>query len=148
MKVTFRADFLYSATDRVLRDRVPRALDLMGRAMFEGSGVLLLEVLQEFCERARREGVPQGQVRSLIAAWRAVLPVYSPGEEDFCAALEAWEGRWSFADATLWSSARRAGVTHVLTGAGPRGFDKWGLAFIDPFLPENDQLIDRILPPL
>lgn len=64
----------------------------MGRAMFEGSGVLLLAVLQEFCERARREGVPQGQVRLLIAAWRAVLPVHSPGEEDFCAALEAGEG--------------------------------------------------------
>jgi hypothetical protein len=42
-------------------------------------------------------------------------------------------------------SARRAGVRHLLTEDLQDGFVLLGVAFIDPFNQENDQLIDELL---
>jgi predicted nucleic acid-binding protein len=47
----------------------------------------------------------------------------------------------------LWASAQRAGVRHVLTEDLQDGFALQGVMFINPFKPENDQLIDKVLPP-
>lgn len=146
VKVSFGTDFLFRATDARFNDERVRALDLMGRVMFAGSGILLLQTLVQFCDRARQEQIPERQVRPIIEAWRAVLPVQAPDEEDFWTALETWEGRRWFSDTLIWASAKRAGVTHILTVDEPDGLDSCGVISVNPFDRENDQLINRILP--
>ena len=47
----------------------------------------------------------------------------------------------------LWASARRAGVTHLLTEDLQDGFTLQGVTFINPFNRENDLLIDGVLSP-
>jgi predicted nucleic acid-binding protein len=46
----------------------------------------------------------------------------------------------------LWASARRAGVRHMLSEDFQDGFALQGVTFINPFNPENNPLIDRLLP--
>ena len=145
-KVSFGTDVLVHATDRRLEGRQVRARDVMGRAMFAGSGILLLGTLVEFCEKARGETIPERQVRPIIKAWSSVLPVQLPIEDDFWGALDIWDGEGSISDALLWASARRAGVTHILTAEASEGAARYGIAIIDPFDAENDHLVDQILP--
>ena len=73
-----------------------------------------------------------------------MLPVQAADEGDLLAALEAVRAhRLAFWDAMLWAS--RAGVGHLL----PKIFKMvlQGVTFINPFKPENDPLLDEILPP-
>jgi len=146
VKVSFGADILVYATDPRSDDKRPRALDLMRRAMYAGSGILLLQTLVDVCERARQELIPVWKVKPIIEAWRAVLPVQTPDEEDFVAAIETWTAHRSFSDALLWASAKRAGVTHILTEDASDGMDIYGVVSVNPFARKNDQLVDRILP--
>jgi predicted nucleic acid-binding protein len=48
--------------------------------------------------------------------------------------------RLAFWDATLWASAQRAGVRHLLSEDFQDGFELQDVTFINPFNPENNQL--------
>lgn len=148
MKVSFGTDIFIYATDPRSDDKRSRALDLIRRAMYAGSGILLLQTLVEFCERARQERIPVRRIQPIIEAWRAVLPVQAPSEEDFAAALDTWTAHQWFPQALLWASAKSAGVTHILTGDASDGLDIHGVVSVNPFARKNDQLVDRILPNL
>jgi predicted nucleic acid-binding protein len=82
----------------------------------------LLQTLAEFANVAiRKAGISVQDVRVMIDAWRAVLPIQAAGDEDLTAALEAVKAhRLAFWDAMLWASAQRAGVECLLTDGFPR----------------------------
>ena len=66
---------------------------------------------------------------------------------DLVLALEAVHAhRLPFWDAMLWASAQRAGVRHMLSEDFQDGFELQDVTFINPFTPENNQLIDKLLP--
>jgi predicted nucleic acid-binding protein len=56
--------------------------------------------------------------------------------------------RMSFWDAMLWATARRAGCEVIFSEDMQDGRNLDGVRFVDPFKPENRQLVDLILPPL
>jgi predicted nucleic acid-binding protein len=75
------------------------------------------------------------------------LPVQSADDSDLVLALEAVHThRLPFRDAILWASAQRAGVRHMLREDFQDGFELQNVTFINPFKPENNQLIDKLLP--
>ena len=117
--------------------------------MRAASSILLLQILAEFSNVAiRKAGIPVEDIRRTIDAWRAVLPVQAADDSDLFAALAAVRAhRFSFWDAMLWASARRAGVSYLLTEDLQDGFVFQGVAFINPFRRDNDQVIDQILQP-
>jgi predicted nucleic acid-binding protein len=147
--VSFDTNVLVYATASISDVRVIRARDLIARAMRAASSVLLLQTLAEFSNVAiRKARIPIKDIRRAIDAWRAVLPVQAAADSDLSAALEAVRThRLAFWDAMLWASAQRAGVQHLLTEDLQDGFALQGVRFINPFKPENDQLIDKVLPP-
>ena len=147
--VSFDTNVLVYATASISDVRVIRARDLIARAMRAASSVLLLQTLVEFSNVAiRKARIPIKDIRRAIDAWRAVLPVQATADSDLSAALEAVKAhRLAFWDAMLWASAQRAGVRHLLTEDLQDGFALQGVMFINPFKPENDQLIDKVLPP-
>ena len=146
--VCFDTNVLIYATASISDVKVIRARDLVARAMRAESSVLLLQTLAEFSNVAMRKArIPVKDIRRTIDAWRAVLPVQAADEGDLLAALEAVRAhRLAFWDAMLWASARRAGVRHLLTEDFQDGFGLQGVTFINPFKPENDPLLDEILP--
>jgi predicted nucleic acid-binding protein len=147
--VSFDTNILVYATASISDVRVMRARDLIARAMRAASSVLLLQTLGEFSHVAlRKAGIPVEDIRRIIDAWRAVVPIQSAEDNDLSAALEAVSShRLAFWDAMLWASAQRIGVTHLLTEDFQDGFVLQRVRFINPFKPENDRLIDQVLPP-
>jgi predicted nucleic acid-binding protein len=147
--VSFDTNVLVYATASISDARVMRARDLIARAMRGASSVLLLQTLAEFSNVAiRKARIPVRDIRRTIDAWCAVLPVQAADDSDLLAALEAVRARrLAFWDAMLWASARRAGVTHLLTEDLQDGFTLQGVTFINPFHRANDQSIDQVLSP-
>jgi predicted nucleic acid-binding protein len=146
--ISFDTNVLVYATAARADARVSRAQDLLARAMRATTSILLLQSLAEFSNVAiRKARIPANAVKTTIEAWRAVLPVHSADDSDLVLALEAVRAhRLPFWDAMLWASARRAGVRHMLSEDFQDGFDLQGVTFINPFNPENNPLIDRLLP--
>jgi predicted nucleic acid-binding protein len=70
--------------------------------MRTGSCILLLQTLAEFSSVAiRKAGIGVDAVRTIIDAWRAVLPVQGTEDDDLSAALDAVKNnRLAFWDAT------------------------------------------------
>lgn len=147
--ISFDTSVLVYATASISDVKVIRARDLIARAMRAASGILLLQTLAEFSNVAiRKAKIPVADMRRMIDAWRAVLPVQAADDSDLLAALEAVSGhQLAFWDAMLWASAKRAGVRHLLTEDLQDGFVLQGVMFINPFKRRNDQLIDEVLPP-
>ena len=96
----------------------------------------------------RKAGIEVDEVRTIIDAWRGVLPVQGTEDDDLSAALDAVKKhRLAFWDAMLWAAAQRAGVRHLLTEDLQDGFALAGVRFVNPFDARNNRLIDEILPP-
>lgn len=148
MIVTFDSNVLAYATAPILPAKVERARDLIARAMQGGECLLLLQTLGELAYVAiRKARMPADDVRRVIDAWRAVLPVHAAEPGDLAAALDAVKNhRFAFWDAMMWAAARRLGVRFLLTEDMQDGFALDGVRFINPFEPTNDDLIDGVLP--
>ena len=146
--ISFDTNVLVYATAALADDRVSRAQDLLARAMRATTSILLLQSLAEFSNVAiRKARIPANAVKATIEAWLAVLPVQSADNSDLVLALEAVRAhRLPFWDAMLWASAQRAGVRHMLSEVFQDGFELQNVTFINPFNPENNQLIDKLLP--
>jgi predicted nucleic acid-binding protein len=146
--ISFDTNVLIYATAIGADEKANRSRDLLGRAMRAANSVLLLQSLAEFSNVAiRKAGIPVEAVQLILQAWCAVLPVQAADEGDLFAALEAVRAhRLAFWDAMLWASAQRAGVRHMLTEDFQNGFVLQDVTFINPFIRENDQLIDKLLP--
>jgi predicted nucleic acid-binding protein len=74
--------------------------------MRTGSCILLLQTLAEFSSVAiRKAGIEVDEVRTIIDAWRGVLPVQGTEDDDLSAALGAVKKhRLAFWDAMLWAA--------------------------------------------
>ncbi len=145
--ISFDTNVLVYATAALADDRVSRAQDLLARAMRATTSILLLQSLAEFSNVAiRKARIPANAVKTTIEAWLAVLPVQSADDSDLVLALEAVHAhRLPFWDAMLWASAQRGGVRHILSEDFQDGFELQDVTFINPFNPENNQLIDKLL---
>jgi predicted nucleic acid-binding protein len=146
--ISFDTNVLVYATAALADDRVSRAQDLLARAMRATTSILLLQSLAEFGTVAiRKARIPANAVKTTIEAWLAVLPVHSADDSDLVLALEAVHAhRLPFWDAMLWASTQRTGVRHMLSEDFQDGFELQDVTFINPFNPENNQLIDKLLP--
>ncbi len=146
--ISFDTNVLIYATAAGADERARRARELLARAIRAANSVLLLQSLAEFSNVAmRKAGIPIQAVQGIVQAWCAVLPIQAADESDLMAALEAVRThRLAFWDALLWASAQRAGVRHLLTEDFQDGFVLQGVTFINPFKPENNPLIDKLLP--
>jgi hypothetical protein len=74
-------------------------------------------------------------------------PKQSADDSDLVLALETVHAhRLPFWGAMLWALAQRAGVRHILSEDFQDGFELQDVTFINPFNPENNKLIDKLLP--
>jgi predicted nucleic acid-binding protein len=146
--ISFDTNVLIYATAASADERGNRARDLLARAMRAGNSVLLLQSLTEFSNVAiRKTKIAVDAVQQIVQAWCAVLPIQTADESDLFTTLEAVRvHRLAFWDAMLWASARRAGVRHLLTEDFQDRFALGDLTFINPFIRDNDRLIENLLP--
>lgn len=117
MTVSFDTNILFYATAPEEGAKAARARHVIARGMESENAVLLFQALAEFSNAALRKRIIRSdRIRIAIERWRAVLEVHSAEEIDLYEALEAVANhRLSFWDAVLWATARRIGVSHLLT---------------------------------
>jgi predicted nucleic acid-binding protein len=146
--ITFDTNVLVYAAIVAPGEKAQRARELIARAMRGSTCLLLLQTLAEFAHvMIRKQGIPAGNARTMIEAWRAVLPVYAAEADDLAAALGAVRAHGgAFWDAMLWAAARRLGVRYFLSEDRQDGFGLDGVRFLNPFISANDHLIEEILP--
>jgi predicted nucleic acid-binding protein len=116
--------------------------------MWNGNAILLLQSLAEFSSVATRKlRIGADLVRRRVQAWSNVIPVQAASQEDVFGALEiVRDHKIPFWDALLCATATRAGVRYFFTEDLQDGRSLRGMAIVNPFAPENDALIARILP--
>ncbi|MCC7045439.1 MAG: PIN domain-containing protein [Alphaproteobacteria bacterium] len=145
MRFTFDSNVLVYAHDRSESVRHPRSLELVERAT-AADCVLLLQCLAEYFKIAiTKLKKSPGEARAAQAKWRRAFPVYFSNPQTFDDAIDAVEAhRMAFWDAMIWAAARAAGCGAILTEDLQDGQSIGGVRFINPFLPENKALIDRL----
>ena len=88
MMVSLDTNILVYATVSAPMSKTMHARDLVVRGMRTGENILLLQTLTEFSSVAmRKAGIAVDDVRAIIDAWRAVLPVQGTEDGDVSAAL-------------------------------------------------------------
>jgi predicted nucleic acid-binding protein len=146
--VTFDANVLVYATTRGEVEKGGRARDLIGRGARAAASVLLLQTLGEFAHVAlRKSRYAADLIEGLVGGWMAAHPVHPATPDDVSAALACVrDHKLQFWDAMLWATARRVGVRWLLTEDLQDGRVLGGVRFVNPFLPGNAELIDKMLP--
>lgn len=129
--------------------RTARSRDLVIRSMRSGTAVVLLQALAEFSSVATRKlGMDADDVRRRVQAWCGVVTVRAVIEEDLVIALQiVRDHKLPFWDALLCATGLRAGVGYLLAEDLQDGRSLRSMAILNPFAPENNSLIDQILPP-
>ena len=125
-----------------------RARDLIVRGMRNGNAVLILQSLAEFSSvTTRKLGIGADAIQRRVQAWSNVIPVQPAAQEDLVVALQILRDHGlAFWDALLCATAIRAGVEYLFTEDLQDGRSLFGLAVVNPFISENNALVDQILP--
>jgi predicted nucleic acid-binding protein len=144
--ISFDTNILFYATAPEAGVKAARARDVISRGMEAQNAVLLFQAIAEFGNAAlRKRAVRPSEIRGAIRLWRAVLEVHAAEESDLYDALEAVANhRLSFWDAVFWATARRIGVTHLLSEDFQDGRVLGGVRFVNPFVAANTAIIDRL----
>jgi len=146
---TFDSNVLIYAIVEPPEPRGDRARELILRGTRGNAAVLLLQALAEFSTVAMRKyGLGPSEVKSRVDALRRPIRTVAAAERDLFVALDlVRDHRLAFWDALMCATASRAGLHYLLSEDMQDGRRLGTLRIVDPFLPENAALIDRILPP-
>lgn len=91
--------------------------------------------------------MPAVEAYGWVQSFQRLLPVVTADQSDLDRAMRAVEEhRLSFWDAMLWATARRAGCSLLFSEDFQDGRRLEGVLFVDPFVPENQRLVDLALP--
>lgn len=148
MIVTFDTNVLIYTMGSADNTKHERAAGLVGRAARAGTAIFLFQTLAEFSHVATRKlGIDVPTVVRHVDAFREGVPVHVASEEDLFTALE-WVRvhHVPFWDALLCATASRAGIPYLLSEDFQDGRRLGAVTIVNPFRPENDGLIDRLLP--
>jgi predicted nucleic acid-binding protein len=142
------SNLLVYFVDRGAGERHEQALDLVHRSS-RADCVLTLQSLGEFFHVATRKGkVSPADAAAVVQSLRATFPVAAASPEVLDRALSAvLQHGLSFWDAMLWSTVEQAGCQLLLSEDFQHGRRLGRVTFVNPFAPDNRELLERALPP-
>src|SRR5712692_9008153 len=147
MACTFDTNILVYTLPDPTNTRRDRARGLLVRGARPEAGILLLQSLAEFSYVASRKfRLSMNSIQQRVRDWRQAIPVHAEADLDLALELVR-DHRIGFWDALLCATAARAGIAYLLSEDMQDGGRFGGLTIVNPFRPENTELIDRILPP-
>lgn len=134
-RFTLDTNILVYAVDSSAGDRHHRAQEVI-EAMLAQDCVLTLQSLSEFYFTVTRKGkLPSVQAKKQVEGWQALFPVVAASPATLNRAIAAVESsQLAFSDAMLWSAARDAGVTLLLSEDFQNGQELSGVRIVNPFL--------------
>jgi predicted nucleic acid-binding protein len=145
--ISFDSNILVYAADRTAGERHGVAVDLIERSIRRGNCIQTLQSLCEFFNVVtRKAGIETGAAAAFVDGWQSVMLVEAATPADLGEAIRAvGVYRIGFWDAMLWATARRAGVSILLSEDFQDGQIE-GVRILNPFAPHNTAQIERSLP--
>lgn len=141
-RFTLDTNILVYAVDSGAGERHHRAQEVI-ETMLTQDCVLTLQSLSEFYFTVTRKGkLPPSQAKKQVEGWQALFSVVAAGPATLNRAIAAVElHQLSFWDAMLWSAARDAGVTLLLSEDFQNEQELGGLRIVNPFLGANQTFL-------
>jgi predicted nucleic acid-binding protein len=142
MRFTFDTNILVYAIDSQAGDRHHMALELVRRAS-ERDCILTLQSLAElFRALTGRHRIPPVKAAEIVQGWRDAVPVFAADEMCLTDAIDAVVAHsWSFWDAMIWATAKRAGCRLLLSEDGQDGRTFGGVTIVNPFATPQSPLL-------
>jgi len=133
-RFTLDTNILVYAVDSGDEERHRRAQEVI-EVMLTQDCVLTLQSLSEFYFTVTRKGkLPPTQAKKQVEGWQALFSVVTASPATLNRAIASVElHQLSFWDAMLWSAARDAGVTQLLSEDFQNGQELGGIRIVNPF---------------
>jgi predicted nucleic acid-binding protein len=134
MRFTFDTNILVYAIDSQAGDRHRMALELVRRASGRDCVLTLQSLAELFRALTGRHRVSPVKAAEIVQEWRDAVPVFAADEMCLTDAIDAVVAHsWSFWDAMIWATAKRAGCRLLLSEDGQDGRTFGGVTIVNPF---------------
>ncbi len=149
MRYSLDTNILVYAVDRTAGRKRELALEIMRRARTTECVLTLQSLGEMFRVLTARRHLPPTEAAEWVRDWREVADLAVADEACLAEAMAAVrEHRWSFWDAMIWATARKAGCRLLLTEDGQADRELGGVTLVNPFLPNPSPLLVEALGPL
>jgi predicted nucleic acid-binding protein len=146
MRFTFDTNILVYALDNQAGDRHRIAVDLIRRARGRDCIVTLQALGELFRALTAKHRVAPVKAAEIVQGWRDAVPVFAADEICLVDAMEAVAAHsWSFWDAMILATAKRAGCRLLISEDGQSGRSLGGVMIVDPFAAEPSPLLAEAL---
>ena len=146
MRFTFDTNVLVYAADRDAGEKHRIAVDLIRRARGRDCVVTLQSLAELFRVLTRKGKVEAVKAIEVVQAWRDAAPVFAADETCLVDAMEAVAAHgWSFWDAMIWATAKRAGCRLLIGEDGQDGRTLGGVTIVNPFTASPSPLLNEAL---
>ena len=146
MRFTFDTNILVYAIDTQAGDRHRIALDLIRRARGRDCVVTLQALAELFRALTGKHRVAPAKAAEIVQEWRDAVPVFAADELCLTDAIDAVTTHsWSFWDAMIWATAKRAGCRLLLSEDGQDGRTLGGVTIVNPFVTDPSPLLAEAL---
>jgi len=128
------ANVFFYAIDATDESRHRRAMEVVERAALAHDCIVTLQVYGEFAATTRKGKMTIEDARAQIIDWQTLFTTVYPAPGSLSQAMDAVaQHNLSFWDAMLWSVAKDAGVTVLLSEDFQDGRELGGVCFRNPF---------------
>lgn len=137
-RYTLDTNILVYSVDKEAGAKHALAMQIIDKAIFVDC-ILTIQALAEFYNAVTRKGhAEHSQAYAFIETWTEIFPVVDNGGTILMRALNAVKDhKLSFWDAMLWSAAKDAGCSMILSEDFQDGRILGGVSFYNPFIPER-----------
>ncbi|MEI9984218.1 MAG: PIN domain-containing protein [Aliidongia sp.] len=146
MRFALDTNVLVYAANRDAGERHRIALDLVRRARGKDC-VIMLQALAELFRTLTGKGkVEPAKAIAVVQAWRDAVPVFAADDTCLLDAMDAVADHgWSFWDAMMWATAKRAGCRLLVSEDGQDGRTLGGVTIVNPFAGTPSPLLSQAL---
>jgi len=146
VRFTFDTNILVYAIDRDAGERHRIALDLVRQARGRDC-VITLQALAELFRTLTGKGkVGPAEAIEMVQMWRDAATIVAADDICLVDAMDAVADHgWSFWDAMIWATAKRAGCRLLISEDGQDGRTLGGVTIVNPFSPTPSVLLGQAL---
>jgi predicted nucleic acid-binding protein len=146
MRFTFDTNVLVYAADGDAGERHRIAVDLVRRSRGRDCVITLQSLAELFCVLTRKNRIETARAIKLVQGWRDFAPVFAADEASLVDAMDAVADHgWSFWDAMIWATAKRAGCRLLIGEDGQDGRTLGGVTIVNPFAASPSPLLREAL---
>ena len=146
MRFTIDTNILVYAVDLDAGDRHRAAIDLIARTKGRDLVITLQALSELFRTLTARKRVPPARVAAIIQTWRDTIPVVVADAGCLTDAMDyVVSAGWSFWDAMMLATARKAGCRILISEDGQDDRTIGGVTIVNPFRSDLSPLLREAL---